>query len=71
MKPKSCHIFCKPSFCSGLGNGTTNFVADPFPAKILVDKFGGSFTNIIMVSARDYHNIAFKADGSVWMWGGE
>ena len=22
-----------------------------------------------MVAARDYHNIAVKADGSVWMWG--
>jgi alpha-tubulin suppressor-like RCC1 family protein len=52
-----------------LGNGTTNFVANPAPAKILVDKFGNSFSNIVMVSARDYHNIAVKADGSVWMWG--
>ena len=52
-----------------LGNGTTNFVANPFPAKILVDTFSNSFTNIVMLSARDYHNIAVKADGSVWMWG--
>jgi alpha-tubulin suppressor-like RCC1 family protein len=52
-----------------LGNGTTNFVTNPFPAKILVDKFSNSFTNIVMLSARDYHNIAVKADGSVWMWG--
>jgi alpha-tubulin suppressor-like RCC1 family protein len=52
-----------------LGNGTTNFIANPVPAKILVDKFGAGFSNIVMVSARDYHNIAVKADGSVWMWG--
>ena len=52
-----------------LGNGTTNAGANPFPAKLLVDKFGAGFSNIVMVSARDYHNIAVKADGSVWMWG--
>ncbi len=52
-----------------LGNGTTNAVANPVPAKILLDTFGNSFSNIVMVSARDYHNIAVKADGSVWMWG--
>jgi alpha-tubulin suppressor-like RCC1 family protein len=52
-----------------LGNGTTNAVANPVPAKILTDKFGNGFSNIVMLSARDYHNIAVKADGSVWMWG--
>ena len=52
-----------------LGNGTSNAVANPVPAKILVDSFGVGFSNIVMVSARDYHNIAVKADGSVWMWG--
>jgi alpha-tubulin suppressor-like RCC1 family protein len=52
-----------------LGNGTTNAVANPVPAKILVDTFSNSFNNLVMVSARDYHNIAVKADGSVWMWG--
>jgi hypothetical protein len=44
-------------------------VANPFPAKILVDTYGNGFSNVVMVSARDYHNIAVKADGSVWMWG--
>ena len=52
-----------------LGNGTTNGGANSMPAKILLDKFGAPFTNIVMASARDYHNIAVKADGSVWMWG--
>ncbi len=37
-----------------LGNGTTNAVANPSPARILTDKFGGSFSNILMASARDY-----------------
>ena len=52
-----------------LGNGTTNALANPLPAPILTDKFGNGFSNIVMVAARDYHNIAVKADGSVWMWG--
>jgi alpha-tubulin suppressor-like RCC1 family protein len=52
-----------------LGNGTADANAHAVPAKILVDKFGAGFSNIVMVSARDYHNIAVKADGSVWMWG--
>ena len=47
----------------------TNAVANAVPAKIPVDVFGASFSNIVMVSARDYHNIAIKADGSAWMWG--
>jgi alpha-tubulin suppressor-like RCC1 family protein len=52
-----------------LGNGATNATANPSPAKILTDKFGNPFTNVVMMAARDYHNIAVKADGSVWMWG--
>jgi alpha-tubulin suppressor-like RCC1 family protein len=54
-----------------LGNGTTNAltVANPVSAPILVDKFGAGFSNIVMTAARDYHNLAVKADGSVWMWG--
>lgn len=52
-----------------LGNGTTNAVANPFPAPILTDKFGNGFSNVVMMAARDYHNIAVKSDGSVWMWG--
>jgi alpha-tubulin suppressor-like RCC1 family protein len=52
-----------------LGNGTTNGTANPVLAKILVDKLGNGFSNIVLMAARDYHNIAVKADGSVWMWG--
>jgi alpha-tubulin suppressor-like RCC1 family protein len=52
-----------------LGNGTTNGTPTPFPAKILTDKFGNGFSNVVMMAARHYHNIAVKADGSVWMWG--
>lgn len=52
-----------------LGNGTADINAHPLAARILTDKFGAGFSNIVMVSARDYHNIAVKADGSVWMWG--
>ncbi len=52
-----------------LGNGATNSNANPLPARIMEDKFGNGFSNIVMISARDYHNIAVKADGSVWMWG--
>ena len=52
-----------------LGNGTTNATANPFPTQILTDRFGNGFSNVVMMAARDYHNIAVKADGSVWMWG--
>jgi alpha-tubulin suppressor-like RCC1 family protein len=52
-----------------LGNGTTNVVANPFPAQIATNIFGSGFSNVVLLSARDYHNIALKADGSVWMWG--
>lgn len=52
-----------------LGNGTADSSQHPLPAKILLDNGGNSFTNIVMMAARDYHNIAIKADGSVWQWG--
>jgi alpha-tubulin suppressor-like RCC1 family protein len=44
-------------------------VTHSFPAQIMTDKFGAPFNNVVRVSNRDYHNIAVKADGSVWMWG--
>ncbi len=52
-----------------LGNGTADSSQHPLPAKIQVDNNGVPFTNIVMVAARDWHNIAVKADGSVWQWG--
>ena len=52
-----------------LGIGATNAVPNPVPVKISTDVLGGTFSNVVMLSARDYHNIAVKADGSVWMWG--
>ncbi len=52
-----------------LGNGTTNATANPVPLRILTDNYGSGFSNVVMMAARDYHNIAVKADGSVWQWG--
>jgi alpha-tubulin suppressor-like RCC1 family protein len=61
-----------------LGNGTNDNVgpgvandsiAHPIPLQVTQDKFGNGFSNVVMVANRDYHNIAVKADGSVWMWG--
>jgi alpha-tubulin suppressor-like RCC1 family protein len=48
---------------------SVDHVAHPFAGQILTDKFGAAFSNVVRVSNRDYHNIAVKADGSVWMWG--
>jgi alpha-tubulin suppressor-like RCC1 family protein len=52
-----------------LGNGTADTGQHPLPAKLLLDNNGNPFTNIVLMAARDYHNIAVKADGSVWQWG--
>ncbi len=52
-----------------LGLNAADNNAHPLPVKIPTDKFGNGFSNIVMMAARDYHNIAVKADGSVWMWG--
>jgi len=52
-----------------LGNGTTNTVANPVPVRILTDNYGAGFSDVVMMAARDYQNIAVKTDGSVWQWG--
>jgi alpha-tubulin suppressor-like RCC1 family protein len=46
-----------------------DFVVHAFPAQVAQDRFGNGFSNVVLVANRDYHNIAVKADGSVWMWG--
>ena len=52
-----------------LGINAADNNAHPLPVKLATDKFGNVFSNVVMMAARDYHNIAVKADGSVWMWG--
>jgi hypothetical protein len=44
-------------------------VVHAFPAQVMQDRFGNGFSNVVLVANRDYHNIAVKTDGSVWMWG--
>jgi len=54
----------------GTGPGVaTDPVVHATPVQVAQDTFGNGFSNVVMVSNRDYHNIAVKSDGSVWMWG--
>ena len=54
---------------NGASDGAGNYVAHPLPAKIQFDNYGAGFSNVVQVAARDWHNLAVKADGSVWQWG--
>jgi len=51
------------------GIGPADPIAHAFPMQVMLDKFGNGFSNVVQVSNRDYHNLALKADGSLWMWG--
>ncbi len=51
------------------GIGPADLISHPFPMQVTQDKFGNAFSNVVKVSNRDYHNMALKADGSLWMWG--
>jgi alpha-tubulin suppressor-like RCC1 family protein len=53
---------------AGIGPAV-DLIAHPLPIQVTNDMFGNGFSNVVKVSNRDYHNIAAKADGSVWMWG--
>lgn len=46
-----------------LGIGSTDTVAHPLPIQV------PGLTNVVLSAARDYHNIAVKRDGTVWVWG--
>jgi len=52
-----------------LGIGSADNLPHPVPVQVTNDQSGAAFTNVVKVSNRDYHNIAVKSDGSVWMWG--
>jgi alpha-tubulin suppressor-like RCC1 family protein len=54
---------------NGTADGANNYIPHTLPTKIQLDNNGLPFTNIVMVAARDWHNIAVNADGSVWQWG--
>jgi len=53
---------------AGVGPGV-DLIAHPFPMQVTLDKFGNGFSNVVQVSNRDYHNLALKTDGSLWMSG--
>lgn len=48
-----------------LGNGTQTNSAIP----VQVGQGVSGFNNIIAIDAGSYHNLALKADGTVWAWG--
>lgn len=48
-----------------LGDGTTVNRSTPVQVGLTVP----AFTNIIAVSAGEFHSMALKADGTVWVWG--
>ncbi len=54
----------------GIGMSSTNLSSVLVPTEVHGEGDTGFFnSSIVMVAARDWHNIAVKADGSVWQWG--
>src|SRR5207245_6594636 len=54
---------------NGSSDGAGNYLPHPVPATVQLDNYSAGFSNVVKVAARDWHNIAVKADGSVWQWG--
>ncbi|MDB6015654.1 MAG: rcc [Pedosphaera sp.] len=52
-----------------LGIGGADATPHPLAVQVTTDVFGAGFSNVVKIANRDYHNLALKADGSVWMWG--
>jgi alpha-tubulin suppressor-like RCC1 family protein len=56
--------------CNNTANGVGNFeVGDGTGIERHTPVQVVGLTGVIAIAARDYHNIALKADGSVWTWG--
>jgi len=56
--------------CNNTSNGVGNFelgdgtgIERHTPVQVV------GLANVVAIAARDYHNLALKADGSVWAWG--
>jgi alpha-tubulin suppressor-like RCC1 family protein len=48
-----------------LGQGRADKITDPHPVPLQVP----GLSNVVMVSARDWHNLCVTKDGQAWVWG--